>query len=236
VIDIAEEKPGKMLHRAALLHELLQPIPKDRLHANKKLAKVEIQEDGLLLKFEDGAEVRVDALIGADGIFGMVRAHVLGADHDAVQPVAAGWAGAMNMVPYPKAEAKLGTEILNDNRQYGWVSDGGIFIHDTIMGGKMVQCIGTSVNRDTSGARRIPINREHMNKAFANCLEEPVAKGMIDASYSPLISCIQLLTTCHMCSSCLTKKARRCSHNMSTPMHQHMQTGVCVLPVMQHMP
>jgi salicylate hydroxylase len=125
---------------------LLEPIPKDQLHASKKLAKIEEQEDMLLLEFEDGSEVQADALIGADGIFGSVRAHVLGADHEAVKPVAAGWAGAMNIVPYPKAEAKLGAEILDENRQYGWVSDGGIFIHDSIMGGKMVQCIGTSVN------------------------------------------------------------------------------------------
>ena len=41
----------------------------------------------------------------------------------------------MNMVPYPKAEAKLGAEILDENRQFGWVSDGGIFIHDSVMGG-----------------------------------------------------------------------------------------------------
>ncbi|CAO2654521.1 Nn.00g112540.m01.CDS01 [Neocucurbitaria sp. VM-36] len=180
VIDVAEEKPGKMMHRAALLHELLEPIPKDRLQASKKLAEIKQQEEGLLLKFEDGSKVQVDALIGADGIFGSVRAHVLGADHEAVKPVAAGWAGAMNMVPYPKAEAKIGAEILNENRQFGWVGDGGIFIHDSIMGGKMVQCIGTSVDRDTSGARRIPIDREYMDKAFASCLDGPVAKGMID--------------------------------------------------------
>jgi salicylate hydroxylase len=187
VIDVAEEKPGKVVHRPALLHELLEPIPKDRLHAGKKLATIKEHEKRLLLKFEDGSEVQADALIGADGIFGSVRAHVLGADHEAVTPVAAGWAGAMNMVPYAKAESKLGSEILNENRQFGWVSDGGIFIHDSIMGGKMVQCIDTSVNRDASGARRIPIDRKYMEKAFASCLDGPVAKGMIDVSWCFLV-------------------------------------------------
>jgi salicylate hydroxylase len=195
VIDIAEEKPGKILHRAALLHELLEPIPKDRLHAGKKLMGIEEQNESLMLKFEDGSEVQADALIGADGIFGSVRAHVLGAGHEAVKPVAAVWAGAMNMVPYPKAEAKLGAEILKENRQFGWVSDGGIFIHDSIMDGKMVQCIGTSVSRDTSSARRIPIDREYMEKAFASCLDGPVAKGMIDASGCFFASWAKLLTT-----------------------------------------
>ncbi|KAH7408781.1 hypothetical protein DE146DRAFT_786177 [Phaeosphaeria sp. MPI-PUGE-AT-0046c] len=180
VIDIAEEKPGKMLHRAALLHELLEPLPKDRLHANRKLSKIEDQEEGLLLTFEDGSEACADALIGADGIFGTLRAHVLGADHEAVKAVPAGWAGAMNMVPYAKAETKLAADFLNDKRLYGWVSDGGIFIHESITGGKMVQCIGTSVNRDTSGRRRIPIDREYMGKAFDSCLDGPVTRSMID--------------------------------------------------------
>ncbi|KAH3946298.1 hypothetical protein HBH53_132260 [Parastagonospora nodorum] len=180
VIDVAEEKPGKMVHRAALLHELLEPIPQDRLHTSKKLKDVVQQEESVLLRFEDGSEAQADALIGADGIFGSVRAHVLAADHEAVKPVAAGWAGAMNMVPYAQAKAKLGAEILNERRQFGWISDGGIFIHDVIMGGKMVQCIGTPVNRDTSGAKRIPIDRQYMEKAFSSCLDLPIAKGMID--------------------------------------------------------
>jgi salicylate hydroxylase len=183
VIDVAEEKPGKMVHRAALLRELLEPIPKHRLHTSKKLKDIVQQEESVLLRFEDGSEAQADALIGADGIFGSVRAHVLGADHEAVKPVAAGWAGAMNMVPYAQAEAKLGAEILNERRQFGWVSDGGIFIHDVIMGGKMVQCIGTPVNRDTSCAKRIPIDRQYMEKAFSSCLDLSIAKGMIDVSF-----------------------------------------------------
>jgi salicylate hydroxylase len=90
VIDVAEEKPGKILHRAALLHKLLEPISKDRLHASKTLAEIEKQEEKLLLKFEVGSKVEANALIGADSIFKSVRAHVLGADHKAVKPVAAG--------------------------------------------------------------------------------------------------------------------------------------------------
>lgn len=143
-----------------------------------------------MLKFEDGSEAQADALIGADGIFGSVRAHVLGVDHEAVKPVAAGWAGAMNMVPYARAEALLGADILNERRQFGWVSDGGIFIHDVIMGGKMVQCIGTPVNRDTSGAKRIQIDRDYMETAFASCGNLPVAKGMIDVSLYALVASI----------------------------------------------
>jgi salicylate hydroxylase len=69
VIDVAEEKPGKILHRAALLHELLEPIPKDRLHASNKLAAIQEQGKELRLKFDNGSEVLTHVLIGADGNF-----------------------------------------------------------------------------------------------------------------------------------------------------------------------
>lgn len=59
MIDVAEEKPGKILHRAALLHELLEPIPKDQLHASKKLAEIEKQEERLLLKLKMGLRFRL---------------------------------------------------------------------------------------------------------------------------------------------------------------------------------
>ncbi|KAH7381500.1 hypothetical protein DE146DRAFT_749137 [Phaeosphaeria sp. MPI-PUGE-AT-0046c] len=169
VIDLAEENPGKTLHRAALVRELLDPIPKDCLHAGKKLVKI----------------------TNPDGIFGTVRAHVLGEKHEAVKPVAADWAGVMNMVPFPKAEANLGAETLTDNRQYGRVSDGGILIHDSVMGGKMVQCIGTSVVDSTSGTRRIPIDREYLNNAFASCIDGHVARGMIDYEYKNALTYVK---------------------------------------------
>lgn len=182
MIDLAEEHPGRILHRAALLHDLLEPIPDAQLHANKKLESIEEQSQGLLLRFEDGSTVHADGLIGADGIFGFVRSHVLGADHAAVKPISAGWAGAMNMVPFDKAEAKLGTEVFKENRQYGWVGENGIFIHDSIMNGKMVQCIGTFVNRTPPDAKRTAINREYLETAFSSFLDGPVARGMIDVS------------------------------------------------------
>lgn len=115
-------------------------------------------KNGLLLKFQDGHKVQVDALVSADGILGTIRAHVLTAGHVAVKP-------------YSKAEAKLEPNILKDGRQHGWVTDGGIFVDDFIMGGKIAQCIGTSAIRETSGARRTPAGREYFQNPFASGLD-----------------------------------------------------------------
>ena len=149
--------------------------------------KIDNLIDALKLHFEDGSSEVVDALIGADGIFGFVRQHVLGLDHPATKPVPAGWSGLVNMVPYPKGVAKLGAEVLEEHRQYGWVGDGGIFIHDSIAN-KLVMCIGTRVDRNLSKERRKPVSRESLEEGFAPWVqgaEGDLARGMIDVSRSP---------------------------------------------------
>lgn len=62
------------VHRPALLRELIDPLPQDRLHANKKATAVD--EHGIT--FEDGTTAVADVIIGADGIHSLVRQHVLG--------------------------------------------------------------------------------------------------------------------------------------------------------------
>ncbi|KAF2648246.1 FAD/NAD(P)-binding domain-containing protein [Lophiostoma macrostomum CBS 122681] len=180
VIDVAEEHPGRMLQRAALLHELLEPVSRSTMHTNKKLVSIDEQTNDLLLTFEDGTTITTDALIGADGISGFVRSHVLGSDHGAVKPVHAGWAGVMNLVPIAKAQSKLGAEVLQQNRQYGWMGENGIMIHDSIMDGKMVQCIGTSVDRNPSEERRKHIDRDYLETSYSAWEDGPIARQMID--------------------------------------------------------
>jgi salicylate hydroxylase len=170
------------MQRAALLHELLEPIPSENMHANKRLVAIDDspQGQGLVLTFEDGTSTHVDVLVGADGIFGFVRSYILGADHPAVKPVAAGWAGVVNLVPFSKAEEKLGSRWFEENRQYGWVGPNGIMIHDLNSDGKMVQCIGTSVDHNPSNDRFKPIDRHFLDTVFADWLDGPIGKGMID--------------------------------------------------------
>ena len=72
------EKVGRVVHRASLLRELLAPLPPDRLHASKALSEITpTAEDCIKVTFSDGQEETFHAVIGADGIFGAVRRHVL---------------------------------------------------------------------------------------------------------------------------------------------------------------
>lgn len=78
------------MHRASLLRELLAPLPKERLHANKKLIRINSTTDGVEIAFEDGSAHIIDAVVGADGIFSSVRDYVL---QDAAEECAASPAG-----------------------------------------------------------------------------------------------------------------------------------------------
>ena len=168
-----------MVHRAALLRELLAPIPPSFLHPGKKLGSIvkDSSHGSLELHFKDGTVDTVDALIGADGIFGSVRTHVLGND-DAAS--AAGWWDCRNVVPFEKAKDKLGARFFEDPRQYGWVGEKAFIMHDILDDGKSVQCVCSGVEETASAERKQDLSRSFLEKSFAPWLGGPVARNMID--------------------------------------------------------
>ena len=76
------------MHRARFLAKLVEGIPKQHTHLNKRLAKIEdrnsggVKEDkdsgGVLLHFTDSTTAIFDAVIGAEGIRSVVREQILG--------------------------------------------------------------------------------------------------------------------------------------------------------------
>ncbi len=80
------DDPGVVVHRASLLRELLAPLSKGALHANKKLTGIKEEIDGRYeITFQDGFVSHFDAVIGADGIFSSVRDYVLQDDAEKAQ-------------------------------------------------------------------------------------------------------------------------------------------------------
>jgi len=186
VFDLADTDQGRVVHRAALLRELLAPLPPGIMSTSKKLVDIvpidAVEGGGIELRFQDGSVERADALIGADGIFGFVRKYVLGANDAATEPVYAGWWDCRNLVPMEKAREKLGEQYFVENRQYGWVGDGGFIMHDVLDNGKTVQCVGACREDGTLNERKMELDRDKLEKSFATWLDGPIAKGMIDAS------------------------------------------------------
>ncbi|KAI9881208.1 MAG: hypothetical protein M1830_007186 [Pleopsidium flavum] len=184
VFDLAGTDPGLVVHRAALLRELLAPLPPAVMHASKKLVAINADDTtaggSVILRFQDGSTERADALIGADGIFGVVRRYVLGADDPAAEPVFGGWWDCRNLVPFEKAKEKLGEEYFKENRQYGWVGDGAFIMHDVLDNGKTIQCVGCCSEDWASDERKKALNREKLEASFATWIDGPIATGMID--------------------------------------------------------
>ncbi|OAQ22603.1 FAD/NAD(P)-binding domain-containing protein [Linnemannia elongata AG-77] len=56
------------------VHDLLtRQIPKERIHYGAKVATTESNDNGVLIRFTDGSEVKGDILVGADGAYSAVR-------------------------------------------------------------------------------------------------------------------------------------------------------------------
>ena len=70
--------PDLSMHRAVLHEALATLVPEDAIKFGRKLAGIERDGRAIRLRFEDGNEVRADAVIGADGIHSIVRRTIFG--------------------------------------------------------------------------------------------------------------------------------------------------------------
>jgi salicylate hydroxylase len=202
VIELAADKRGKVVHRAALLLELLKSVPKERMHTNKKLTKIEETSSvngGVTLHFEDGTQFEADAVAGADGIHGHVRSYILGEEHPALKPTFAGFWDCRALVPIEKARNVLGEQYfpVGEQRQYGWFGDGGFFMHDVLDGEATVQCIASVVaGEDWDEAQwKRQLDRKQLEEAFSTWKNSPVRDGMIEVRFNVVSTLPELLLT-----------------------------------------
>ncbi|KAI1370677.1 salicylate hydroxylase [Hypoxylon crocopeplum] len=184
IFETSDPEPGVVVHRASLLRELVAPLPKESLHINKKLAAINLRSstNAVEVVFEDGTANEFDAVIGADGIFGLVRSYVLGDDADKFAASPAGFWDCRNLVPLERAKAVLGDELFEVDRQCGWVGDGGFLMHDVLENRTMVQCVMSAVEHSPTRDRKRALSREILTQTFSDWLDGPIAKGMIELS------------------------------------------------------
>lgn len=162
MIDKTKEKAlggrvTSIVHRAAFLHELLADVPKERVHASKKLDKIHRNSDGsITLYFSDGTTHECDVLIGADGIHSTVRRFILGEDDAAAFPRNTGSWAVMTLKPYTEAQASIGDGPVNieDAREYMWIGDGAYLMHNVLNQGQLVQFIVASHEKDAESSDR----------------------------------------------------------------------------------
>ncbi|KAF2011831.1 salicylate hydroxylase [Aaosphaeria arxii CBS 175.79] len=152
--EIDEKTAGKRLtsivHRAALLRELLSDAPQDHLHASKKLEFVNRRHDGSLeLQFTDGTSHDCDILIGADGIHSTVRNIILDGICAAAPRSTGVWL-IMALMPYAEAQASIGRERidLEEACEYSWLGHGTYILHNLLSEGQLVQFVIASKDEE----------------------------------------------------------------------------------------
>ncbi|KAK8124243.1 uncharacterized protein PG998_000002 [Apiospora kogelbergensis] len=172
---------GLTMNRASLLQTLLSLLPRDILHAGKRVTSLEQTESEVRVAFEDGTVTQFDAVIGADGIFSSVRNHVIGDEAQKHAASPAGWWDIRHLVPFEKARAALGDESFKVDRQYAWLGDGAAMLHGIVENRTMVQCIIAVVDNNCSADRKRPVTRQLLMDALpASWDEGPVARGMVE--------------------------------------------------------
>jgi len=72
--------PFLCMHRGDLHEALLENIPQEIVHLNKKLVGLDQRNGQVTLSFADGTTAKADAAIGADGVHSLVRDIIVGPD------------------------------------------------------------------------------------------------------------------------------------------------------------
>ena len=97
------------MHRARFLDQLVQALPPNRAHLNKRIINIEDSErNGVILHFQDGTSATTDAVVGADGIRSFLREHLLG--KGMAQPFFTGSIAYRNIASMEQAIEKMGSD------------------------------------------------------------------------------------------------------------------------------
>lgn len=147
-----------IVHRADFLRELLADIPQERMHASKKLERVDGASGSgpITLHFADSTTHECDILVGADGIHSTVRKLVLAEDDPAASPRNTGVWTAMTLQPYAAAQASIGKDAINfeDPREHSWIGRGSFLMHNLLGGGQLVQLVVAAREKEAVGSDR----------------------------------------------------------------------------------
>ncbi|KAI1864019.1 uncharacterized protein JN550_009039 [Neoarthrinium moseri] len=129
--------------RQAFLAEMLAGVPPRMVHPNTRVTSIVEASpgNGLMLAFSDGTQKRYDVVIGADGVHGKTRAHVLGPSDPAHNPRPSGYWRLPINVPLGRARQLMGPEALDPRnpKQLIWIGDGTMMQHNFLNGGNDVQ-------------------------------------------------------------------------------------------------
>ena len=134
--------PYFTVYRPDLLEVLARAVRRakpDAIHLGARCAGFTQDDASVTLQLENGAAVRGDALIGADGVHSRIRQTVLGPDRPEFTGTIA-WRGVVPMERLPKHMARM----VGSN----WVGPGGHIVHYPLRAGKVMNFVGVLERSD----------------------------------------------------------------------------------------
>ena len=134
--------PYFTVYRPDLLEVLARAVRRakpDAIHLGARGAGFTQDDAGVTLQLENGATVRGDALIGADGVHSCIRQAVLGPDRPEFTGTIA-WRGVVPMERLPKHMARM----VGSN----WVGPGGHIVHYPLRAGRVMNFVGVLERSD----------------------------------------------------------------------------------------
>jgi salicylate hydroxylase len=155
-VEAAFGAPYYTLHRGDLHRALVDVIPADRLHLGHRFTRLLNHGDRIEARFENGASVSPDALIGADGIHSLVRHALFGPE----KPRFTGCVAHRGLVAADRL-VHLGLELRNQI----WMGPGRHFVHYFVSAGTLVNFV--AVTEEDSWLRESWVDRGEVSDVLA---------------------------------------------------------------------
>lgn len=113
------EKTFSSVHRAHFLQGMVDLLPKEIAHLNKRLASIDDGSSGpVRLTFEDGSSAEAEAVIGCDGVKSVVRRMLLRKSSVLEDLCFSGKCAYRGLVPMDKAKEAVGEYLATSSSMY----------------------------------------------------------------------------------------------------------------------
>ena len=124
--------PYYHFHRGDLAELLGAAMPADRVHVSHRLVDLEQKDERVVARFENGATLEADLVVGADGIHSRVRHLLFGPE----KPRFTGCIAWRGLVPAERVR-HLDIEVASHN----WMGPDGHVVHYWVGGGKFMNVV-----------------------------------------------------------------------------------------------